>query len=172
MYRKLFYIFLITNLISCSSRETLFDVTSRLDFQVDLGLSIISTHNFIKERVVIPIDVTASNIGVLDADIDQVVAQTAFLRPRFGDPINLDFINSVQVSIVDPDLLRPREIFFMDFVRVGAKTEIELMPSLTDIKDLVVNDKAIIEVSLRFRQFPPQTFEMDLDMTFGAFAIE
>lgn len=172
MFRNIFYLFLIAFLVSCSPRETLFDVTSRMDFKIDLGLSILETHNFIKSRIVIPIDLTASNIGITDADIDQVVAQRAFLRPRFGDQINLDFINSVQVSIIDQEQLQPKEIFFMDFVRFGAKTEIELMPSLTDVKDLVVGDKATIEVSLRFRQFPPQTFEMDLDMTFGAFAIE
>ncbi len=172
MFRKLFYLFLISILISCSSRETLFNVTSRMDFKIDLGLSILETHNFIKNKIIIPIDVTASTAGIMNSDIDQVVAQTAYLRPKFGDEINLDFINSVQISIVDQEQLKPREIFFMDFVRFGAKTEIELMPSLTDIKDLVIGDKATIEISLRFRQFPPQTFEMDLDMTFAAFAIE
>jgi len=172
MFRKFFYLILAITFVSCSSRETLFDVTARMDFKVDLGLSILETHNFIKSRIVIPIDLTASNNGISFSDIDQVVAQSAFLRPKFGDEINLDFINSVQISIIDQDQLRPREIFFMDFVPIGAKTQIELMPSLTDIKELVVGDKATLEVSLRFRQFPPQTFEMDLDMTFGAFAIE
>jgi len=172
MRKKLFYLFIIIILSSCSPRETLFDVSAQMDFQIDLGLSILETHNFIKSKIIIPIDVTAANISVMESDIDEVAAQTAFLRPKFGDEIDLNFINSVQVSIIDQDQLRPREIFFMDFVRVGSKNEIELMPSLTDIKDLVIGDKATIEVSLRFRQFPPQTFELDLDMTFGAFATE
>ncbi|MBT8232617.1 MAG: hypothetical protein HKO66_09580 [Saprospiraceae bacterium] len=143
-----------------------------MDFRIDLGLSTLEAHSFIKSQIPIPLQFALNNNGLTDADLDQVVAQRAFLRPKFGDEINLDFVNTVKVSIVDPVTLRPKEIFFMDFVNFGFKTEIELMPSLTDIKDIVINDNATIEVKLQFRQFPPQTFEMDLDMTFGAFAIE
>ncbi len=60
----------------------------------------------------------------------------------------------------------------MDFVRPGQKTEIELLPTLIDITDLVVNDQAIIETSIELRQFPPSSFDMRVQMLFSGFGTE
>jgi hypothetical protein len=95
------------------------------------------------------------------------------LRPKFGDEINLDFINSVNVYIItDPAQQKRKELFYMDFVRPGEKTEIELLPTLVDISDLIENDQAIIEISIELRQFPPSSFDMRLQMQFSGFASE
>lgn len=172
MIARFFSIFFISiYFLSCGTREALFDLSTQMQFQMNLGLSTLETHNYVNE-VIIPLDLTLNNIGIMESDITEVVAQTAFLSPRFNDEVNLDFINSVQISIVDQETSRTREIFYLDFVNFGAKQQIELIPSLTDIKNLLVNDKAIINASIRLRQFPPVTFDMLLDMNFAAFAEE
>lgn len=156
----------------CSTREALFEVNAQTDFRIDLGLSIIETHNFVKSNVSIPIDLTVQTTGISTADVSEVLPFEAFIKPKFEDNVNLDFINSVNVYIIDPVELRRREIFYLDFVRLGQKTEIELIPTLIDISNYVVNDKAIIEVSLEFRQFPPESFDLRAQMRFAGFSNE
>ena len=170
--RSFIFLFLILLLSACGVRDPLFNIGSRTDFSVSLGLSIIESHFFVKDNVSIPIELSMSNLGFVEGDIAEIVPFAAFLRPKFGDNVDLDFINRVNVFIVDQDDFRKKEIFYLDFVQIGSKTEIELIPTLIDIKDLVINDRAIIEVRLDLRQFPPATFDMQVDMEFAGFATE
>jgi len=135
-------------------------------------MSIIKTHNFVKANVSIPVNTSINNLGLNEEDVSEILPFSAFLRPKFGDEINLDFIHAVNIYIIDPVELKRRELFYMDFVRLGEKTEIELLPTLIDITDFVVNDQAIIETSIELRQFPPSSFDMRVQMLFSGFGTE
>jgi hypothetical protein len=154
----------------CGSRQSLFDVSAKTEFRVELGLSIIESHYFVKDNVAVPLSVTMNNIGLKKDDVAEIVPLTATLRPKFSDEINLDFIQAVNIYIINQNDLRKKEIFYMDFVQGGTKTEIQLLPTLIDITDLVINDKAIIEIKIELRQFPPSSFDMSLFMEFSGFA--
>ncbi len=170
---KFFCVFSILSLLcGCSTRDALFEVNAQMDFRVDLGLSILETLNVVKGNVAIPLELTVQSTGISSSDITEVLPFEAFLKPRFEDNVNLDFINSVNVYIIDPVELRRKELFYLDFVKFGQKSEIELIPTLIDISNYVVNDKAIIEVSLEFRQFPPKSFDMRVQMRFAGFSSE
>jgi hypothetical protein len=173
---KLFYSFFLLALTSifysCGTRDALFDVNAKTEIRIELGMNVVETHNFVKGSVGIPNNATISNLGLKAEDVSEILPLKAILKPKFGDEINLDFIHAVNIYIIDPVLLKRREIFYMDFIRGGEKTEIELLPTLVNVSDLVVNDRAIIEVSIELRQFPPSSFDMCVQMQFSGFASE
>lgn len=163
---------LLLLMCSCSTREALFDVNSQTDFTIGAGLSIFETHNFVKDRVSIPVELTVQNLGLSGEDIAEVVPFSATIRSRFNDNADLDFINAVNIYLIETPDFRRRELFYLDFVPLGGKSEIELLPTLINIRDLLDNDRAIIEISLEFRQFPPSTIDMRAQMQFSGFASE
>ena len=114
-----------------------FDVNAQTNFTIQAGLSVLETHGIVKDMVIIPVELTINNLGFNAEDIDEIVPFSAFIRPRFNDNIDLDFINSVNVYLIESPDFRRRELFYLDFVNVGLKDEIELLPTLLDIRDLV-----------------------------------
>lgn len=172
MNMKIYFLLIGICFLSCGTRESLFEVNSETEFRIELGLSIIETHKYVRSNVRIPVRQTIDNLGFMPDDISEVLPLRAVLEPKFGDNVNLDFINGVNIFIIDPELLRPREIFYFDLIPFGQKTEIELLPTLTDISDLLQNDQAIIEVSIDLRQFPPSSFDMEVRMQFSGYASE
>jgi len=166
----IFLVFLF--MLSCSTREPSFDFNARSDFRVDLGLSIIETHNYVKSNVIIPLEASIQNLGFSTLDVTEVVPFEARIQPRFNDNVNLDFINSVNIYLIEPDNLRRREIFYAENLPFGQKTDIELIPTLLDITPYIQNDRGILEVSIELRQFPPTSFEMDVLMNFAGFVSE
>ena len=172
---KKLYLYLIIPMFfsACSPREPFFDFNAETFFTINLGLSILETHNFIKSDIIVPLESSITNLGVAREDVTEVLPFACRLVPRFGDEISLEFINAVNVYIIDPESLRRREIFYLDFVPLGDRTEIQLLPSLQDISTgLLQNDRAIIEVSVELRQFPPSTFDIEVLMNFAGYIAE
>lgn len=171
--RKYIYSSLILLLfIGCGTRQSVFEINGNTDIEIKLGLSLVEAHFIVKDQVRIPFNTTMNNLGFKPDEIAEVNPLTCIFRPKFGDEIDLDFINALNVYIIDPVEFKQKEIFYLDFIQGGEKTEIELLPTLIDITDYLINDRAIIEVRLDLRQFPPQTFDLSLDMGFAAYPSE
>lgn len=171
--KRFFGYFFIIILFSCGSQESLFELGTTTEFRVELGLSTIESHFFVKGNVPIPIEFNIQNRNLDPSELESVTPQRALLFPKFGDEIDLDFINAVNVFIIDPsNNNRRKEIFYQDFVPLGQKTSIELIPTLINIQNLVEADRAILEIKLELRQFPPQAFDLQLNMDFGVFTME
>lgn len=159
-------------LVSCNTRDPFFEFNAETSVRVELGLSILETHNYIQPNVIIPYNSAVNNFGINQEDIDEVLPYGARIYPKFGDEINLEFINQINVYLIDTENNRRREIFYLENIPFGNKTEITLLPSIQDITGLVTNDKAVLEVSLELRQFPPTSFDLELSMNFAGFATE
>ena len=170
---KFLYALLVAIMLSsCSSREPFFEMNAETEFQISLGLSLIETHNFVRPNVIFPLNSSIQNLGLSELEVTEVVPFTARIQPKFQDEVNLDFINSVNIYIIDQQNLRRRELFYAENIPFGQKQDIELIPTLIDIIPYVENDQALIEVSIELRQFPPLTFDMDVFMSFGGFVSE
>ena len=167
-----FLSFLVLSFSGCGTREALFDVNAKAEIDIELGMNLIETHNFVKPSIRIPLQATITNLGFKNEDIAETLPFSAIVKPRFGDNINLDFIHAINIYIIDPEQLKRREIFYLDFIQAGTKTEIELLPTLVDITDLLINDLAIVEISIELRQFPPSSFDLCMDMQFSGFMAE
>jgi len=173
MTRILFFSLISVLFLSCNSKDALFEIEMFTDFQISLGLNTLEAHYFVDTNTPATLSGQLQNLNIDPSEVSQVVANGATLRPKFGGEIDLDFINSVNVFLVDPvDLNRRTEIFFMDFVKFGTKDEIQLFSSISNVTELLLKNNLRIETRLEFRQFPPQTFEVIIDMGFSVFVEE
>ncbi|NNE27201.1 MAG: hypothetical protein HKN09_10185 [Saprospiraceae bacterium] len=174
--KKLKYLFtslIICGLLSCGSTDAVFNVDTFTDFRITLGLNTIEAHYFVNQNVPVTLRTQLDNLNFTEEDIMQVVSDRALLYPKFNSNIDLDFINDVNVYLVDPDDFNKRtEIFYREFVPGGSKTEIQLFSNIPDVSDYLLKDKLIVEVRLELRRFPPSTFDARLDMSFGVFIEE
>ena len=173
MIRILIFSSLIFLFTGCSTNESLFQVQMVTTFQIPLGLNTLESHYFVSQDVPSSLASQLNNLNIDPSEVSQVVASGGFLRPRFANDINLDFINDVSVFIVDPLNLNDRtEIFFQDNIQFGNKTSIPLNGNLPDLTERLLNNTVRLETRLVFRQFPPQTFEVLLDLEFSVFTQE
>lgn len=166
-------LFLLLSLSSCGSDEALFKVETFTEFKIVLGLNTIETHYFINQNVPLTYEAQLNNASINDSDVKQVLSNQALLYAKSNNNVDLDFIHAVNVFLLNPDDLNDRtEIFFMDAIPLGQKDRIQLFSNISDLTQLMNNDKLIVETCLEFRQFPPATFDVRLDMDFGVFVEE
>ena len=171
--KSLCYSIVVCCLFSCGSSDALFTVDTFTDFTVTLGLNTIEAHYFVNQNVPVTLQTQLDNLNFTEDDIMMVVSDRATLYPKFNANIDLDFINDVNVYLLDPDNFNKRtEIFYREFIPGGSKSEIQLLSNIPDITDYLLDDKVIVEVRLELRRFPPSTFDVRLDMSFGVFIEE
>ena len=163
-------LFSLCLLASCSQNdEPLFIMPTQTDFQIPAGLNTIETHFFVQKNV----STFFQSVSTADTSaISQIIARRATLRPIF-DVLDLDYINSVVVYVLDPlDPNQKDEIFFREPIELGNKQEINLFSSSPNVKKYLVNDFMNLEVAINFRQLPTRTIDFRLDMSFSAFGFE
>lgn len=153
--------------ISCSSEPpTLFEVNTDTVFIIPAGLDNFRTHTFILRNIPTRISsqVTTSN----EDAISGIFPNRANIRAPF---INFDFrlVNSVIINIWDsanPE--DKREVFFMDILNNRNSDQLQLFSSLSEVKDILLNDTFNAEVRIIFRSFTPTEIESRLTMNFVA----
>ncbi|MBT8189233.1 MAG: hypothetical protein KJO29_02295 [Bacteroidia bacterium] len=167
---SLAYLILISVFAGCGSNDAIFQVETFTDFQISLGLNTVEAHYFINPNVPVTLRTQLDILNLPESDISQVVANEAFLYPKFNDNVSLEFIHDVNIFIVDPENTnRRKEIFYREAIPAGQHSEIQLFSSITDVTEFMLDDKMIVETRLEFRQFPPATFDVRVDMKFGVY---
>lgn len=157
---------------SCSKNEVLFEVETFMDASVIAGSSTLLTHVYTQE-VIFPYSGRLSAFDLTSEEIAEVLPQRAIIYPLFGENVDLDFIDVITINAVNPDDSNDtKEVYYLEPVPLGSKQEIELFPSLPDIKDFINDDRLILQMELRYRLFPPRTFDLRTEMTFGAKEME
>lgn len=170
---RLIQLLVLSIFLSCGSQDAVLEVNSFKEFQVPAGLSVIEAHYFSQRNIPVLFDNQVNAAGIPFDDISSFVPGRATLLPDNGRNFDMSFIRGVNIFLVDPvDSEKRYEIFYLDLVEPGEKTEIRLFNNITDLKDILQNDKAHIETRLEFYTPPPSTFEFRLNMTFSVFTSE
>ncbi len=166
-------IFMTTGLFfqSCTSDELLFDIDTIIDFTILAGSSPERTL-FFETEILFPYTFQLGNIGFSEADVDFVRANTALMISRDGLAPDLDFIDEIIIDVINPvDDLDTKEIFFIERIPFGNKSEIRLNPSLSNIEDFIFNDRLKIRLALRFRSIPTRNINGRIEARFGALMV-
>ena len=145
-------------------------------FELDIpaGLNTIESHFFVVRDVPTFSQSLLSSNGLDAESIGFINGVTANMETRFSG-LDLDFIENIGVQIISGDGLEDRrEAFFVfsDFVQLGSKTEIAMIPSLLDLKDQLLEETVDIEFKINFRAFLPQQIDARVNMKFHAFPPE
>jgi len=155
--------------LGCRSTETLFTVRSTVDMTIPAGANTLEILG-LREEGLFPYQFNLDLFNVTDDQIESLLPQRAFLVSKFNQDLN--FLEVVEVRVVNPDDLNDKpEVFYFDPIPFGNKTELQLFPSLPNIKRLANDDKMLFEVELTFRTIPTQNVDIRLEMEFGAVEI-
>ncbi len=166
MIRKVLLL-IIVSLLSCTKdAPTLFRIEAEAAFVIAPGLDNIRTHIW-------PLRNIRTNIGTLASEstrvlVEGIYANTAVVQSPF---VNFDFrqINMASINIWDPQNPEDkREVFFMDRQNNNRREELQLFSSLSEVKDILLNDTFDAEVKIRFLTFTPTEIESRLIMNFVA----
>jgi len=170
-----FYILglIISSLVFASSCgedfNPLFTMETDARFQIDAGLNTINTYFFQLRDVPTFFDVFSAGVNLDSAEISQIIGRDCMMNP-VGDIVDLDFIHSINVYILDPSDINQRyEIFFTNIIEFGSKERIRLFNSVVDVQDFMREPTVNMEVEINFRQIPLRTVQYQLDMGFSAF---
>ena len=173
MYRKMTALLLLVSLMSCrnDTGERLFDMNYFNNRMRILGvLNVIESHFF--------------TIGPLETNINSLLTNNTLqpdevtrIEPFFAtltalDGTNLAFIEEISVRICPTDGQGncQLEIFFLDDIPFNVRDQIELLPSLSNIKDFIIDQQSftIQVVLLRLRDFSPANVELQFDFALEA----
>ena len=150
-----------------SSQEPLFIMQLEADFVIRPGLNSFDTHYFILNNVP-----TRSNnyvgINVDPSEIDRILPNRAELNARF---INADWgiIQEIQILAVSPiNPQEKKEIFYHDRVNLDNVNELRLLSSLSEVKDILLQDRLNLEIRINFRRPTPTEINSRLTMNFVA----
>lgn len=151
---------------SCNKIDPLVEIGTFQEFTIPAGLSTIESHFFVQNNTPILYESQISNAGIDEADVENLVAGSASLVAANGRTFDLGFIRSINVFLVEPDGRR-HELFYRDQVPLGDKQRIDMLNGITNLKDIIMNDRATIETKLDFYTPPITNREMRLNMTFS-----
>ena len=157
---------------SCKDDQAreLFELTHVMDFDIPAGLNTFDTHFFLIPQVNTIVDDQLAATGLSEEDIGSIKPKFCRFSTIFEDR-DLDFIRLIEIRVIDRfDTDIQREVFYLDPVLANTREVIRPFPGLADVNDIISSPSFAVEIRLRFRYPPPETFEMRLSMDFGVFA--
>jgi hypothetical protein len=151
--------------IGCTSdKPFLFDMDIEAEIEVGAGLNTLDTHYFLIRRV--PTRIQTYLTGLDESIIGEILPRRAEIIAPF-DNIDFGIVQEVSiwaVSITDSELRK--EIFYQDRINLNDQKELRLFSSLSEVKDILLNDHVDLEVRFKFRAFTPTQIETRLIMNF------
>jgi hypothetical protein len=157
-------------LVSCDKETVVrYEVSTDAEFEIPIGLNTIETHYFILRNVPTYYLLNASNRGIDTSSIKNVLASKGLLRAKFLDA-DLDFIGRVSVYAVSKkDPAKKREMYYLDQVPLSTGTQLKMLSSSTELKDILKEELIDLEVRLNFRNFPPSNIRTKIDFGYAVF---
>lgn len=160
---------------SCDKNDTpIFEMDVFFDINIPAGLNTIENHYFIIEDVPTFASALLSSNNLSPEDIGSILGGIGTVETRFSG-LDLDFIQDVGVHLLDQEnQLSRNEAFYIfnDYVQLGTKTEIEMIPSILNLQDLLLEETVDIEFRINLRNFLPQELDGRIQMKFLAYSPE
>lgn len=167
---RLYFLLLFVPLFlaSCKKKDEriLFEVPYEFDFELSAGLSTFQRHSLEVLNISTKLDSLLSFNNLSEENINEIQGQEA----RFTMIIpsgDYSFFQEISVFVFDPVTQEKREIFFHDRVQQNTGDQLQLIPALTNVRDIMLEkDKfnILIEMQLRevTQQFIPTRFRFSL----------
>ncbi len=166
MIKRLLLLFSLFYLSCFNEPPTLFNLTTESEFNIPAGLDNFQTHTFFMRNVPTRIHsyVNSSNTDAISG----IFANRANIEALFTN-FDFSFVRMAVINIWAPGFPEDKkEVFFMDLLNNQGREELQLFSSLSNVKDILLNDTFDAEVRLLFRGFTPTAIESRLTMNFVA----
>ncbi len=152
-----------------SDNSEIHELDTFFDIEIPAGLNTIESHFFLVENVPTFISGFLENGQYTEDDLVRVNGVTATFMTRFSN-LDLDFIDRMTIHALDAN--NPtvkRELFYLEFIPFGSKTEIQLIPSIENVADFFCKDFVDIEFRVDLRGFLPNPIDGRVEMRLHIF---
>ncbi len=168
-YIYLFLVLLSLNMSSCTkdNGRHLFDTEIEVNFDIPAGLNNLETHYFNIKNIPSFYEEKKSIYGVSDDDILKSLANRASIIPRFQE-VDYGFIRDISIKLYDDEYPRS-EAFYLETVRISEENELNLLSSLTNLKDILSKPTFDLEIRINFKTFTVRTTENKIKLNFSSF---
>jgi len=168
-----YYLILILglSLLTSCDKETVvrYEVSIDAEFDIPTGLNTVETHYFILRNVPTFYKQNADIKGIDTASIVNVAAQS--VRVDMGtitQMLNvLEKISIYAVSRKDPN--KKREMYYLDFVPLTTGTQLKMLSSTTQLKDILSEEFIDLEVRLNLRNFTTSNIRAQIEFGYAVF---
>ncbi len=155
---------------SCKEQASeIANITMEIPLELPAGLNALETHVFQVFGVPTFYDTRLANAGITEEQISFIQAGFGSFSSDFNN-VNLDFIFGVTVhALLDGPNGPRREMFYLEQTPLNVGTEIRMLASATELKEVLNKEDVDLEFNFRLREFSPQTFTGKFDLNFGIF---
>ncbi len=157
---------------SCSRNEASFLVETFVEMTVPAGFSADRILT-LRQEVPFPLELALDANNVNEGDLVGIHGSLGFVSPRILVDSDLNFINEIEIDVLDPeDNTFGREIFHYVQRDFNRRTSIDLTPSLPNVQDFVRDDIIFLQIELAFNTPPPANFNLFFQLQLGVFEEE
>ena len=165
------YFFLVILLFTSCEKETVvrYEVPLVAEFDLPTGLNTVETHYFIIRNVPTFYGQNAALKGVDTSTIINVFASRGLIQSKFQD-VDFDFISRISIYAVSKkDSNKKREMYYMDFVPLTADTQLRMLSSTTQLKDILKDEFIDLEVRINLRSFTTSNIRAKIEFGYAVF---
>lgn len=164
-YYYLFILYLLFN--SCTDTpDALFQISTEANFDIAPGLNNIETFIFPISQV--PTNFAALSGGVDPNTIGSIQPSRATITAPFV-AFDWSIVREVSVRAISPrNPELNREIFFQDQISLNNQNELRLFSSLSDVREILIDETFNLEVRFNFRNITPAEIPSRIEMNFLA----
>ncbi len=165
---RYYYLFILYLLFSsCTDTpDALFQISTEANFDIAPGLNNIETFIF-------PISQVPTNFAALSGGVDpNTIGSIQPSRATISAPFvafDWSIVREVSVRAISPrNPELNREIFFQDQISLNNQNELRLFSSLSDVREILIDETFNLEVRFNFRNITPAEIPSRIEMNFLA----
>ena len=137
-------------------------------FEVPANLNPVETHYIYVRNIPSLYKQTLETRGWTTESIKRISPSRARLYGRFGST-NVTIFSTISVRIVSRDGKNTKsEMYFQEEIPLVARTELDLRPTLSDLKPIISQENFDLEIRLQIRGFVPTSLPLQLDFNYVA----
>ncbi len=157
MHRFLYFFSLIFLLSNCTKDEpVLFSMPYQETFEIPAGLNTVDTHYF----VLSDISTNKTNFfnanNITDEEVVTINPESCRLTSVLNSEYDWLFNVSVRMYTDNPDAYK--EIFYRDNIPANTGSQLDLIPTLVNVRDFLVAETFTVEVVLERPRVPSPEF--------------
>ena len=165
-FRYLLIFLLPLFLTNCKKDENvLFRMEYTEAFEIQAGLNTFETHHFLLKNINTNINSYLANYGGSASELLAINPRSARLETLFSNA-TYDIITDISVRMYLDDPTDYKEIFYREDVPFNTGSNLDLIPTLVDVKEMLTDERYSIDVAFLFRETPPEFIESRLTFDF------
>ncbi len=161
----------ITSLLfsNCNSDDNVqgFEMNYFRDFEIFAGLNTFETHVFQLTNFNAELESFLTLNGLTRENVKEIIPKSFRITNTTGN-ITFEDLQRIRLFITKTDGTLEREIAFFEPVPLSVGYQVDLVPTLAEVTEIIDSGDFHLELKLNYRTIPPQTIDARINFAFQA----